>query len=343
MIAAAGSMKKRWQHVKLRALPEALFYPLFQPFYIGRRMVKRLSLFLRERVGMWVKVVLSARSLPLCSNIKCSFSSLQPLLQVVCCTLVCWLWLNGAAHAGLLTDRLAAFPHWDSKPAVQPANGDLEYPDWLAGTWKMTSTLVELAAPLAPAIVSPGFDSNQKYLNQAIACNVRFVPSRSLSTNATVLSLLPLKGLVKDAVVSDRAFNGFNLAKAYLGDSVLAVTVDPRSPNRQITLMQGGRQLISVVTARAVETPAADDFLTSELFQQVFRGVPNPYLNQVETTTAYHHLAAEVATTGEPAITADQVTAIYLSPQDGDYFKAGDRPVALYRYRLEFVHANEAE
>ena len=251
--------------------------------------------------------------------------------------------MSGTAHAGLLADRLAAFPHWDSKPAVQPANGDLEYPDWLAGTWKMTSTLVELAAPLAPAIVSPGFDSNQKYLNQAIACNVRFVPSRSLSTNSTVLSLLPLKGLVKDAVVSDRAFNGFNLAKAYLGDSVLAVTVDPRSPNRQITLMQGGRQLISVVTARAVETPAADDFLTSELFQQVFRGVPNPYLNQVETTTAYHHLAAEVATTGEPAITADQVTAIYLSPQDGDYFKAGDRPVALYRYRLEFVHANEAE
>ena len=334
-------MKRRWQHVNLRALPEALADLLFQPFYIGRRVVKRLSLFLGEKVGVRVKVVSSARSLPLCSNVKCSFSLLQPLLQVVCCTLVCWLWLSSTAHAGLLADRLAAFPHWDDKPAVQPANGDLEYPGWLAGTWKMTSTLVELAAPLAPAIVTPGFDSNQKYLNQAIACNVRFVPSRSLSMNSTVLSLLPLKGLVKDAVVSDRAFNGFNLAKAYLGDSVLAVTVDPRSPNRQITLMQGGRQLISVVTARAVETPAADDFLTSELFQQVFRGVPNPYLNQVETTTAYHHLAAEFAPTGEPAITADQVTAIYLSPQDSDYFKAGDRPVALYRYRLEFVHIND--
>jgi hypothetical protein len=340
MIAAAGSMKKRWQHVKFWALLEALSHRPSPPFYIGRWVLKRFILLLWRKAGVQAKVALSERSLPLGSNAKYGFPSLQPLLQVVCCVLVCWLWLSGAAHAGLLADRLAAFPHWDGKPVVQPADGDLEYPDWLAGTWKMTSTLVELAAPLAPAIVTPGFDSNQKYLNQAIACKIRFVPSHSLSTNATVLSLLPFKGLLNNAVVSDRAFNGFNLAKAYLGDSVLSVTVDPRSPNRQTTLMQGGRQLISVVTARAVET-ADDDFLTTELFQQIFRGVPKPYLNQVETTTAYHHLAAEAATTVEPAITADQVTAIYLSPQDAEYFKAGDRPVALYRYRLEFVHAND--
>nr|WP_319592620.1 hypothetical protein [Zarconia navalis] len=36
-------------------------------------------------------------------------------------------------------------------------------------------------------------------------------------------------------------------------------------------------------------------------------------------------------------VTADRVTAIYLSPQDPDYFKAQDRPVALYRYRLDLV------
>ncbi|MGJ3251150.1 MAG: DUF6816 family protein [Elainellaceae cyanobacterium] len=32
------------------------------------------------------------------------------------------------------------------------------------------------------------------------------------------------------------------------------------------------------------------------------------------------------------------MTAIYLSPQDPDYFKANGHPVALYRYRyrLEF-------
>jgi hypothetical protein len=265
----------------------------------------------------------------------------QVCLRLFWCVLLCWFMSMNAVNAGLLDDRLASFPKWDNKPVVQPANGDLEYPAWLAGTWTMTSTLVELAAPLAPDVVTPGFDSNQQYLNQPIACKVRFVPSSTLSTTREFLSMLPLKGLIKDPVVSDRAFNGFNLAKAYMGDSVLAVTVDPRSPNRQMTLLEGGRQLISVVTARAVETPEIDRFLTTELFQQVFRGVPNPYLNQVETTTAYQHLAETSAE--KPAITADQVTAIYLSPQDPKYFKAGDRPVALYRYRLEFIPTEEEE
>lgn len=264
--------------------------------------------------------------------------SLQAYLRLLGCSLLCWLLSMSAVNAGLLADRLASFPKWDDKPVVQPAEGDLEYPAWLAGTWTMTSTLVELAAPLAPDIVTPGFDSNQQYLNQAIVCKVRFVPSSTLSTNRGFLSLLPLKGLIKDPVVSDRAFNGFNLAQAYLGDSVLAVTVDPRSPNRQMTLLEGGRQLISVVTARAIETPDPDQFLTTELFQQVFRGVPNPYLNQVETTTAYQHRTVQDAPIEAPTITADQVTAIYLSPQDPQYFKAGDRPAALYRYRLEFTH-----
>ena len=33
-------------------------------------------------------------------------------------------------------------------------------------------------------------------------------------------------------------------------------------------------------------------------------------------------------------IEAEQITAIYLSPQDPDYFTAAGRPVALYRYEL---------
>jgi hypothetical protein len=34
-------------------------------------------------------------------------------------------------------------------------------------------------------------------------------------------------------------------------------------------------------------------------------------------------------------IEAEQITAIYLSPQDPDYFKAAGHPVALYRYHLQ--------
>ena len=124
-----------------------------------------------------------------------------------------------------------------------------------------------------------------------------------------------------------------SIGRAYLGDRAIeSVKVDPTSPNRQITQLRGGRQLVSIVTARGTETPAPDKFITTEVTQQVFRGTPQLYFNQVETTTAYQHLPSET-----PAIEADQVTAVYLSPQDADYFKALERPVALYRYRLELV------
>ncbi len=204
----------------------------------------------------------------------------------------------------------------------------------------MTSTLTDLVAPLAPEIVTPGFESNRQYLNQPIASQVRFVPASTLPGSKAGLPLsFPLKSLVGDPVVADRAFNGLNLARAYLGNqAVLSVDVDPTSPNRQVTRLKEGRELISVVTGRAIETSSDDRFITTELFQQVFRGVPQPYLNQVETTTAYNHQPSAKA-----PIVADQITAIYLSPQDPQYFKANhasakpphDRPVALYRYRLE--------
>jgi hypothetical protein len=88
------------------------------------------------------------------------------------------------------------------------------------------------------------------------------------------------------------------------------------------------------VTARATETEG-NRFITSELFQQEFRSVSQLYFNAVENTTAYAKQSE-----GEMAIIADQVTAIYLSPQDPDYFKTQSqgiaRPVALYRYRMEF-------
>ncbi|MEM0981619.1 MAG: DUF6816 family protein, partial [Cyanobacteria bacterium P01_H01_bin.58] len=141
--------------------------------------------------------------------------------------------------------------------------------------------------------------------------------------------------LAQEEVVADRAFNGLSLAQAYLGaDAIKAVKVDPQNPNRQLTILRGDRQLESTVLSRATESPAEDRFITTEVFQQVFRGTNQPYLNEVETTTAYHRLAVEQ---GIDTVEADQVTAIYLSPQDPDYFKALSQPVALYRYRLELL------
>ena len=283
----------------------------------------------------------------------------------LCLVLVLLLW-GSEARAGRLADRLAQFPHWESKAPVSAAEGDLIYPDWMEGTWNVTSTLVEQVAPLAPEVVTPGFESNRRYLNQPVSFLVRFQATDDplrLSSSATqtaisdrvagryrVLRFVPLKIPSSPpsplpspgkslTVVADRAFNGLNIAQAYLGDrTIQSVKVDPSSPNRQITFLRTGRQLISIVTGRASETPAPTRFIATEVSNQVFRGTSQPYFNQVETTTAYQLVRPALDSSNtlrSPTIEADQVTAVYLSPQDADYFKALDRPVALYRYRLD--------
>ncbi len=250
----------------------------------------------------------------------------------ICLILVILLGSGADTLAGPLAERLGQFPEWKNKPPVQAAKGDLVYPDWMAGTWAVTSTLVDRVAPLAPKIVTPGFEENRRYLNQPVRFQVRF-GEKSSGTQAR----LPVPSLIGDKlpVVADRAFNGLKIAEAYLGNrAVLSVKVDPDNPNRQITFLGGDRQLISMVTGRGREIPAPDRFVATEVTEQVFRGESQIYLNEVETTTAYQLLDS-----GE--IEANQVTAIYLSPQDPDYFTAAGRPVALYRYRLELLPVDD--
>jgi hypothetical protein len=233
------------------------------------------------------------------------------------------------AQAGELAEHLANFPQWEKLTSVKPAEGDLIYPEWMVGTWQVTSTLVDLAAPLAPDIITPGFEGNRRQINQPISFLVRFIKNKQ---PITTLNIIPKLDKNSEILVADREFNSLNLTKAYLGnDAVFSVKVDPKSPNRQITFFRGEKQLVSLVTARATETTPDGSFITTEVFQQLFKGGSSPYFNTVESTTAYHQLS-----TTNPKIEADQVTAVYLSPQDPNYFKAGYRPVALYRYRLEF-------
>lgn len=265
--------------------------------------------------------------------------------------LLLWLFCSGTAQAETLMERLALFPNWHEKPLIQPAKGDLTYPAWFAGNWTVTATLVDMVAPLAPEIITPGFESNRQFLDRPLTFPVRFVETEPAGMQLFMQPLL--QSFFSDkppTIVSDRAFNGMNLAKAYLGDrAVLAVKVDPTNPNRQITLFRDNRQLVSTVTDRTVEAPSAEQFITTEIFQQEFLGTPEIYFNEVENTTAYTQQPAAPDFPDSPAITADQVTAIYLSPQDPDYFEAIDphslfgqpRPAALYRYRMEFRRAED--
>lgn len=245
---------------------------------------------------------------------------------------------DDVAIAGVLADRLDRFPHWQNQPPVKVvATGDLVYPQWMAGTWQVSSTLLDMVAPLAPQLVTPGFESNRRYLNQSVNFLVKFgAPTTRI--NRLQKTLVPIRSVRNQpdpandsVVVADRAFNGLNIAKAYLGDdAIVSVQVDPENPNRQITKLAGDRQLVSIVTGRESEKVNPDRFVATEIVQQIFQGNREIYLNQVETTTAY-----QLQKSG--AIAANQITAIYLSPKDPDYFAAAERPVALYRYQLELL------
>ena len=263
---------------------------------------------------------------------------------------------SAGASAETLRERQQSFPNWQSKPPVQLSDGDLFYPTWMQGTWRMTSTLVDMVAPLAPDVVTPGFEGNRQFLDKPIPALIRFVPkvfSKSSFLNQSIPKKIEDASADEVKVVSDRAFNGLSLARAYLGNEwVKAVKVDPDDPNRQVTFLKDNQQLVSTVTGRTVETPNNGMFATTEVFQQFFRNPkmandqradkrisnsqrPNNsatvYLNEVENTTIYRKRSD-----ANFPIEADQITAIYLSPQDPNYFKAKDKPVALYRYHLSF-------
>ncbi len=254
--------------------------------------------------------------------------------------ILCW---QSPVEAGALSDRIAKFPNWENKPPVTVAEGDLIYPSWMAGEWFVTSTLVEMIAPLAPEIVTPGFESNRQYLDKPIQFRVRFNPVyKNFQFPTSFLLFKKQKNSEKskindNSIVADREFNGLNIAEAILGEgAVLSVKVDPDNSNRQITVLRGENKLISQVKSRGSEILSPDHFVATEVVQQIFRGESSIYLNEVETTTDYTaKFNPTVYNKKADLIQANQITAIYLSPQDPNYFKVLDHPVALYRYQLE--------
>lgn len=269
---------------------------------------------------------------------------MKKILKILLLIFISLLW-GTEVEAGQLAERLSKFPDWNNKPLVQVAEGDLIYPEWMEGEWRVTSTLVDMVAPLAPKIVTPGFESNRQFLNKPIQFDVRFKAVNLLkSLQSSGLSLISIKPLsegnnndqIYPKVVADRAFNGFNIGKAMVGEEgILAVKVPANNPNYQMTLLKGGK-LTSTVTNRGSEIPDSHHFIATEISKQIFETRSQIYLNEVETTTAYTAQFDQTLSNSKPnSIVADQITAIYLSPQDPNFFDASGKPVALYRYQLE--------
>jgi hypothetical protein len=260
------------------------------------------------------------------------------ILACICAIAIC-SFISQSAIAGALSDRIDRYPNWNTQPQVTQHTGELTYPEWFRGRWIATSTLLEQIAPLAPEIVTPGFESNRQYIDKPIEFTVQFTPTDpNKAVKFSPLNLPRLKAnLPEPQIVADRAFNGLNIATAYLGAAnVMSVKVDPQNPTKQITQLTQDRQLEAFVTGFEREIPDPNRFVSTELSQQVFRTAATIYLNTVETTTSY-----QFAPTSTPTITATQISAIYLSPQDPDYFRSRDRAVAIYKYRLNLVPSTD--
>ena len=252
-------------------------------------------------------------------------------------TVATWLLMGIGVIAGPLGDRIATYPEWTGPPPTRPAIGDLIYPQWMAGHWQISSVLIDLEAPLAPDIVTPGFEGNRELLDQPIEFPVKFIPRQKLPALGFFGRGATRRSNAKtDPIVADRAYNGQQIAAAYLGsDFVRKVEANPATPNEQTVTLQGDRQLTSTVIERASESPNPNQFIATELVQQTFQtpGTAPVYLNTVETTSAYQRQPDDP----QHPITAHQYSAIYLSPRDASYAIAKKQPVALYHYTLTFT------
>ncbi|WP_206813978.1 DUF6816 family protein [Chroococcus sp. FPU101] len=245
------------------------------------------------------------------------------IISFLSCLLI---WYNPSiVLAETILERFSTYPDWHHKPLIKERKGDIYYPEWLQGIWNVTSILTEQIAPFAPSLVTPGFESNRRYLEQPITFTVRF---QSQTTSEPQKWPLPPLSSTTSKIIADRKFNGLHIAQAYLGETgVLSVETVRQNPTCLITILPQQRQLISTTIGHSQDSPSTGQFIATELTQQQFKIDSSLFINEVETTTAYHLVNPK-------QIEAEQITAIYLSPQDPNYFQAFDQPVALYRYRL---------
>jgi hypothetical protein len=237
-------------------------------------------------------------------------------------------WTN-PAQAGTLAERLDAFPTWPAAQQLQ-TTGELTYPQWLAGEWVVTSTLVDRIAPLAPQIVPPSFQRSQSELDRPTTFRVRF---GSTTTNVSAGISVNQKSS-SSKILIDRVFNIEQIANTYLGANAIQKIRSFQTPEVvQVTELRDGTILTAKVTGYRSETPIADRFIATEIQQQLIAGQRST-ANTIETLTSYHRLDPQ-------NIQADQITATYLSPQDPSYFQAAGQPVILYRYQLTLKSANQ--
>jgi hypothetical protein len=242
-----------------------------------------------------------------------------------------------SAAPGTITQPSYLAP-WDSKT--------IYYPRWLFGQWKVNSKFTGVATPLAK-YVPDGFlqqanaPSEDGGVGAEYNYSLRFYSTLPDTFKNNARFMLGL-GYPEDAIIADKAYNTKQTSDAFLGYSgaVASVEFDPRdAPLRQtVELSRLGPDMVPLpprrielyVNALKSETPGGVEgngrtFVTSELARQVLVAVRDVQVTDYEVINEYRLVAPG-------KIEGRQRSLLYLQPQDPNYFKAGNRAVAVYDY-----------
>ncbi len=201
----------------------------------------------------------------------------------------------------LLERRLNDWPEWRLPgPFNQIAlQKDIVYPSWFNGAWTIRSSDLN----------NPG--------NASLEYEAKF---KLNSFNE---------------IVGDRSFNAFSVGKAVLGDTLLKVQDDPKSPNRQMATFDDQIFLETKIIGRNQALKSGSVFFIDELALQIFHNLDVSRIKRVETLSKFHLCKQPNATFedfSEKTICGEQWQAIYPGPGES----LGSKPLKTSHYKLIF-------
>ena len=248
------------------------------------------------------------------------------------------------------------------QPAPLTAVGDVTspgidntyFPDFMAGTWRVTQTLVDATAPLGlsyiggpngdVSIAEKSLAETRSKLNQPVTLELRFVPT-------------------KWGVAEDRVFNNAQRLNAFAGRKVVATVdyADVGASNRAAVLKNGGTaddplatvlvryrgpaaQKVFVTSHSATTTTTSDaktQWFISEGQRSIFALTNTSVAPPIFTDSEILYQIEQPV-----AVDADKVKARlrivgYLNAQsDKLYFDARNRAVSILDYTLDMERAS---
>ncbi len=201
----------------------------------------------------------------------------------------------------LIKRRLSDWPEWRLPGPFKhiALEKDIVYPSWFNGTWIVKSTDLK---------------NNEK---ESLRYEAKF----------------KLNSL--NEVIGDRAFNALSVGKAVLGDQLLRVQDDPKSPNRQVATFDKQIFLESKVIGRHQFFEDESSFFVDELVLQIFHNFDISRIKRVETLSKFqlcNDSISDFEKLSQQIICGEQWQAVYPGPGES----LGSKPTQTSHYYLTF-------